>query len=318
MKQVTKDFQYETDLSEAIVGVTIEQEAGVIRNVVLLTGEKISRNKTFYTKKVMQEAITRYEGAKMFLDHPGPKEGDVRSVRDLGGVYKNVRLEEGRHLKADLHLLPNKDVRNLVIPIAEARIAGVGLSIRDRGKGRDENGVFLVEGFATKGPYSIDLVTEASVNENLFESTDGRSSDGGDDMKIEEIKLDELQSGNPTLVEAIRKQERDAVMKDLEAKLKKGDDAEKVILSLKKQKVLAEANLPKETAEKVSKLIDSETVSFELAESIVGSHKDLIAALPNGKREPKVNGHGGGREGDITESKLPTDEELIEAVVNAK
>ena len=309
-KNKFQDFEHEVNLSEAIGEATIDKENGVIRNVVILTGEKVSRNKTFYTRKALEEAVGRYEGAKMYLDHPKSDDGAVRSVRDLGGLYRNVRLEEGRVLRADLHLLPNDTIKNLVIPIADAKPAGVGLSIRDRGKGRDENGVFLVESFAPKATFSIDLVTEASVNENLFESIEG-----GSDMKIEEVTLDDLQKGNPTLVEAIRKETRDAMLKELEEKIKKGEQADKLILEAKKSKILAEAGFTKEVSEKVSKLIEAESISVELAESIVASHKELIEKTPPAGA-PKVLGHGGSGK-EPNEAELPTDEQLAEAVENA-
>lgn len=313
MKNGLRNFDHVVDLIEAIGSASLDKENGVIRDVVILTGEKVSRNKTFYTKKALEEAVKRYEGAKMFLDHPRSDEGAVRSVRDLGGTYRNVRITEGRFLRGDLHLLPNPEIRDIVIPIAESKPTGVGLSIRDRGKGRDKDGVFLVEGFAPTGPYSIDLVTEASVNENLFESIEEDT-----DMKIEDIKLDDLQEGNPALVEAIRKEARDAVMKELEEKIKKGEEADKVILEAKKGKILAEAGLPKEVADKVKALIESESVTLELAESIVVSHKEIVASIKGGStKDPKVNGHGGERKKELEEAELPTAEKLAEAIHKA-
>src|SRR6266850_3924510 len=58
------------ELSEAMAGTQIKKDLGVIEGVLLLTGGKISKNKTLYTPKVLQEAVARYEGAKMYLDHP--------------------------------------------------------------------------------------------------------------------------------------------------------------------------------------------------------------------------------------------------------
>lgn len=307
-----RNFDYVSDLLEAVGGTTVDKEQGIIKGVVILTGEKVSRNKTLYTKKALGEATSRYEGAKMYIDHPKPDEGNTRSVRDLGGVYRNVRIEEGNKLKADLHLLPNANIRDLVIPIAESRPDGVGLSIRDRGKGRDEGGVFLVEGFAPKSTFSIDLVTEASVNENLYESYEG-----GEDMKIEELTLEDLQKGNPALVESIKLAEKDALMKDLEEKIKKGESADKAILEAKKSKALFEAGFTKEISEKVGQLINTESVTLELAESIIKTHKELIASTPPAGM-PKVKGHGGtSEEKSLTESDMPSDDELAAAVMKA-
>jgi len=308
-----RKFEFESGLEESVGPATIQEDSGVVGGVVLLTGEKVSRNKTFYTKKALNEAVSRYEGAKMYIDHPKPNEGSNRSVRDLGGVYKNVRIEEGKFLKADLHLLPNPDVRNLVIPIAESKPTGVGLSIRDRGKGRDENGVFLVEGFAPKGPFSIDLVTEASVNETLYESEKG----GDDEMKVEELKLQDLQDGNPSLLESIRAEERANVLKEYEEKIKKGETADKVILEAKKTALLVSAKFEKNVEEAVKKLIMADSVSFEQAEGIIKTQAELIESLKPAPVDPKVKNAGGVKEQNLDEEHEPTDEEIIESIMNA-
>lgn len=310
-KNVTRSFEFQQDLLEAVMTATVDKDQGIISGVVLLTGEKISKNKTFYTKKALGEAAARYEGAKMFIDHPADKASSVRSVRDLGGVYKNVRIEENKFLKADLHLLPNPEIRNLVFPIAEAKMAGVGLSIRDKGHGREEDGVFLVEGFAGKAGFSIDLVTEASVNENLFES-----NQGGDKMELNKVTLEELLEGNPTLVEKIKADERGAVMKELEEKIKKGEDAEKMLFKAKKIQALTEANLPKEVMDKISPIIEPEEVTIEVAEGIIKAQKEILEGLkkPSGN-DPAVKGHGDSKdEKHLIESELPSDEELVMAL----
>jgi hypothetical protein len=308
-----RKFEFESDLTESVGGASIQTDAGIIGGVVLLTGEKVSRNKTFYTKKALNEAVARYEGAKMYIDHPKPDEGSTRSVRDLGGTYKNVRIEEGKFLKADLYLLPNPEIRNLVIPIAESKPNGVGLSIRDRGKGRDENGVFLVEGFAPKGPFSIDLVTEASVNETLFESTEG----GEEDMKIEDIKIEDLQSGNPSLIESIRADERATVLKEYDEKIKKGESADKIILEAQKLAILTSAKLPEDHSAMLKEIIISETVTLEQAGVIINKHKELVEKLTLTKPDPKVKNAGGSKDGNLEEGNEVTDEELIEALVRA-
>lgn len=306
-----RSINYIQDLSEAMPFASISSDKSVIENVVLLTGEKVSRNKTFYTKKALAEAVKRYEGAKMYIDHPGPNDGPNRSIRDFGGTYKNLRIEEGKFLKADLHLLPRQDIRDVVIPIAEAKPMGVGLSIRDHGKGREEDGVFLVEGFAPGRGFSIDLVTEASVNENLFESETG----GNKDMKIEEVKLSDLEEGNPSLLEKIRGEAKTLVMKELEEKLKKGEDANKMLIQGRKLLALAEADLPAEVREKLKVMVEPDSISLEMAESFIKAQKEIVEAISKTKPgEPKVKGHGGtpaGKTGDETE--LPSDEALVEA-----
>lgn len=301
-----------SELQEAMASTRIDKERGVIEGVLILTGDKISRNKTLYTKKALSEAVSRYEGAKMYLDHP--KNGEtVRSVRDFGGTYKNVRLEEGNRLRADLHLIPNEEVRSTVIPIAESKPAGAGLSIRDRGHGREENGVFLVEGFAGKTPFSIDLVMEASVNETLFESTQG----GNEDMDLSKVTLEQLIEGNLALVESIRSTERQATLKELEEKIKAGEDAPKIQARAKKMLALAESALPTEVLAKIKPLIEAETTTPEAAEAMLKTQKEILEAMKPAPKsgDPKVTGHGASKETPLSEGELPSEDELARAIV---
>jgi hypothetical protein len=323
MKPKNHSIDSTIELAEAMSSTKIDRERGVIEGVLILTGEKVSRNKTLYTKKVLQEAVSRYEGAKMYLDHPANGQ-TVRSVRDFGGTYKNVRLDEGRFLRADLHLIPSESVRSTVIPIAESKPAGVGLSIRDRGHGREENGVFLVEGFAGKGPFSIDLVMEASVNETLFESTQG----GGNDMDPKELKellsklsLEQLQESAPALVDAIRSAERTSVLKELEEKIKAGEDAQKLSARAKKQIALAESGLPTDVVAKIKTVIEADATSVEAAEAMVKVQKEILEAMKPasgaGKaKEPSVTGHGASKETtELSEGELPSEDDLARAIL---
>lgn len=307
-----KAIDVTSELEEAMSSTRINREKGILEGVLILTGDKVSRNKTLYTKKALSEAVSRYEGAKMYLDHP--KNGEnVRSVRDFGGTYRNVRLEEGRFLRADLHLIPNEGVRNTVIPIAESKPAGAGLSIRDRGHGREENGVFLVEGFAGKTPYSIDLVMEASVNETLYESTQG----GAEDMDLSKLTLEELLKDCPVLVESIRSTERTAVLKELEEKIKAGEDAPKIQAKAKKMLVLAESGLSKEVIEKIRPIVESDAMTPEAAEAVIKAQKEILEAVKPAPKagEPKVTGHGASKETTLTEGEVPSDDELAHALL---
>lgn len=315
MSKKNQAIGLDTELSEAMAGTQIRKETGVIEGVLLLTGDKTSKNKTRYSRKVLQEALTRYEGAKMYLDHPA--EGvKVRSVRDFGGTYRNVRIEEGTKLRADLHLIPNDSIRSTVIPIAEAMPPGVGLSIRDRGHGREEDGIFLVEGFAGKGPYSIDLVMEASVNETLFESNQG----GSDEMDLSKLTLAELTEANPALVEKIQNDARTASLKEVEEGIKAGKDASAIMVKGKKLLALAESGLPKEVIEKVRPVVEQESTTLESAVALIQAQKEIVEALKpattvNRGGKPKVHGAGGSTDAAISEgAELPSDEEIARTI----
>ena len=301
------------ELSEAMAGTQIRKDVGIIEGVLLLTADKVSKNKTQYTKKILQEAVTRYENAKMYLDHPAPGV-KVRSVRDFGGTYKNVRIQEGNKLRADLHLVPNESIRSTVIPIAEAMPPGVGLSIRDHGHGREDNGVFLVEGFAGKGPFSIDLVMEASVNETLFESNQG----GNDDMDLSKLTLAELTEANPALVEKIQNEAKAAALKEVEEGIKAGKDAGALLAKGKKLIALVESGLSKEVIEKVRPVVEQESTTLETTEALIKAQKEIVESLKPAKTPgtgmPKVKGQGGSTDAALSEGELPKDEELVTAL----
>ena len=313
-KNGNRQIDQEVDLAEAMTQARINKETGVIEGVLLLTGGKISKNKTLYTPKVLREAVTRYEGAKMYLDHPKAGES-VRSVRDYGGQYKNVRLEEGSRLRADLHLVQNAEVRTTVIPIAEAMPAGVGLSIRDRGHGREENGVFLVEGFAGKGPFSIDLVMEASVNETLFESNQGGSDDMDKKELLASVTFEEIQEAAPALVEKIKTDAKTAALKDLEEQIKAGKEAPAILAKGKKLIALAESGLAKEVLEKMRPVLEQDSTTLDSAVALIQAQKEIVEALRPAKgNDPKVKGQGASTERTLGESELPSDDELARAL----
>ncbi len=287
-KNGLRDIELVYDLKEAIAGATIDKEKNIIHDVVILTGEKTSHNKTFYTKKALNEAVTRYDGAKMYLDHG---DSPVRSVRDFGGTYQNLRLEENK-LKADLRVTTNPSIRDIVFPLAEAKAGG--LSMRDRGKGREEDGIFLVEGFASKGPFSIDLVTEPSVNKNLFESDQNIEDEEGGDMKLSEVTKEKLLEENKELVESIQKDGHDLAYKEVEEKIKKGEGADKILLLANKKMKLSDAGLPKEISEKTMKLIETDGISLEVAEGIIDNQKSIIEQFTKKPKDkdPEVKGNG--------------------------
>jgi hypothetical protein len=313
-KNDSQEINAEMELSEAMAGTKVNRDTGIIEGVLLLTGDKVSKNKTMYSRKVLQEAVNRYQNAKMYLDHPAPGV-KVRSVRDFGGVYKNVRIEEGTKLRADLHLVPNESIRSTVIPIAEAMPPGVGLSIRDHGHGREDNGVFLVEGFAGKGPFSIDLVMEASVNETLFESNQGGNEDMDKKELLASVTLEEFQEVAPALVERIKNDARTATLKELEESTTAGKDAKTVLAKGKKLLALAESGLSKDIMEKVRPLIEQESVTPEQADAMIKTQKEIVEALkPPTKKDPKVKGQGGAAETTLSEGELPSDDDLARAI----
>jgi hypothetical protein len=305
----TKNLCESFDLEEAMGGVAIDDANGVLNGVVLLTGNKESQNKTFYTSKALLEAQKRYEGAKMYIDHSVDAKGN-RSIQDFGGIYKNVRMD-GERLRADLHLLESK--RSLVMSIAKMRPAGIGLSIKDRGHGIEKDGVFFVEGFAPKSAFSIDLVAEPSVNKDLFESTNSNEEDV---MDYKSLTVDALTKERPDLIESVQNAGKAAILKELEEAKNLGKKSEMIAGKLG---LLIESDFPKDISESVKKMIMADDISVETAKSIILGQKTLVeslqAAAKKGEGKAVVKGMGHRKDEDVEESAkdLPTDDEIASA-----
>jgi hypothetical protein len=286
----------EKDLSENILleeafgqAQGVDDANGVIKGVTLLTGEKVSLNKTFYSRAAIEQARTRYEGAKMYLDHPAKGENN-RSIHAFGGIYKNLRIEENR-LKGDLHLLESK--REMVVGIAKMRPAGVGLSIKDRGFGVEKDGVFTVEGFTDGAVFSVDLVSEASVNKDLFESRKNNSRQE-DQMDWKVITADALKKERADLVESIASEATASLVKELNEAKAKNKDAAPLLEKAEKMCLLADAGFDKEVREHVRKMIEPESINVETAKAIINGQKVLLESFAKkaANGNPKVTGVG--------------------------
>lgn len=295
----SKNLSELVSLQESIGSAEVDETNGLVKGVVILTGNKKSKNKTFYTDKSLKEGVVRYEGAKMYLDHPKAGERN-RSIRDLGGHYENVRIE-GNLLKGDLHVL--ESVRPIIMSIAKTKMKGVGLSIKDSGHGQEKDGMFLVEGFNDVDDYSIDFVTSASVNQNLFESTKG-----GEDMK--ELTLEKLREERPDLLESYKAEVTKDLVKELQEAKEKGGNSDAVVLKANKTLALCEANFSNELRPKVLSMIESADISMESAKSIIKGQKEIVEAFQkaNASGAPDLNGgkpkslqEGKGGDADISD-----------------
>lgn len=284
-----RELIYEADLTESVGSTAhIDDANGVINGVTILTGEKTSLNKTFYTRDALEQAKTRYEGAKMFLDH-APKGESNRSIHDFGGVYKNLRID-GNRLKGDLHLVESK--RQMVVGIAKMRPAGVGLSIKDRGYGVEKDGVFFVDGFTEGATFSVDFVSEASVNKDLFESRESKTQE--DTMDWKAVTAEELRKERPDLVESITTEATSGLVKELNEAKANGKESAAVLEKAFKMLALAEAAFDKDVTEAVRKMIEPESVNLETAKAIIAGQKNLLEALAkkSGNGTPAIKGVG--------------------------
>lgn len=271
-----KDLIYNLSLEESVGTAIIDAGNKVIKNVVLLTGNKVSHNRTKYLESAVQEALTRYEGAKMYVDHASKTDKaerhGVRSVRDLGGVYRNVH-RDGDKVIADLHVMESK--WPMVQDIANARPAGVGLSISDRGRVREDGGVTLVEGFEPGASCSVDLVSEVSLNKDLFESKD----EGGMQMDWSKVTVAELNEHCPDLVKSIKAEATAPIQKDLDEAKAKLEAGEAKAFEASKLALLAEAKMSDEAKSILKKVLVKKETTVEEAKSMIADQIALVTKL---------------------------------------
>lgn len=298
------------DLAESMAGTRVDEAAGVVHDVVLMTANKVSKNRTKYSMASLKEAQTRYEGAQMYLDHPRTDElkerRGNRSVRDLGGTYKNLRVVgEGAaqpKLIGDLHLMEHN--KAIAISIAKNPPKGTGLSLRDRGVVREESGVTLVEGFEGDA-FSIDLVVNASLNQGLYES---QTEIGGDDqMDMKTLTVEELRKDRKDLVEAIEQSAVAALKKQLEEAGVKTVEASKLV-------ALAESVMPLEFKDAIKPAVMKVEVTLEEATKLIASQVALAAKvqLKPAPKDPAVRTQGA-RSADVEEGADKTTAEQFEA-----
>src|SRR5439155_14652751 len=57
-----------------------------------------SKNGNHYPSEVLQESMPLFEGARAFADHGKPGDLPERSVRDLVGYYRYVRMEDAQRV----------------------------------------------------------------------------------------------------------------------------------------------------------------------------------------------------------------------------
>ena len=157
--QATKRFRefFESGISQD----KINADSGVISDVKVI-GFK-SRNGREYSPQALREALSMYEGARVYCDHS--LEG--RSVTERWGQLRNCRFVEGAGIFGDLHFLTKHPMTGAILE-SIARFGDSGLSHDAEGVVEQVNGKNVVT--KLQAVYSVDFVESPATNRNLFES----------------------------------------------------------------------------------------------------------------------------------------------------
>lgn len=148
---------------------SIDRENKVIRGVRILGLS--SRNKRRYPESVVKEAVAKYEGARVNVDHPSRDDhGADRGMTEGFGWLQNVHFAggDGAGLFGDLHYYEAHPAKDLVLERAERRPDSFGLSHVIDGGLKYEGEEAVVESIAQV--VSVDIVSDPATTGGLFES----------------------------------------------------------------------------------------------------------------------------------------------------
>jgi hypothetical protein len=142
----------------------VDREAGVIHGVKLIGRQ--SRNGREYSSDALRDAIPKYEGVKVYVDHdPGAN----RKVDDWVGVVENPTLRSDG-LYGDIRLRKQSARYEEICEAAEDFHDAFGMSHVADGESRMVGGIEIVE--SINEVFSVDIVTVPATASSLYESTD--------------------------------------------------------------------------------------------------------------------------------------------------
>ena len=171
----------------------VDESKGIIYGVKLL-GEN-SKNGRRYTPEAMRQAVQLYEGAKLYVDHPGRGDfGADRKFGDWAGVFENVRYREGQGIFANERLRKSNEHFGGIIEAARNFPTSVGHSHVADASFRQEGNTEIVE--SIEEVFSVDLVTDPATTAGMFESRNKRMSDN--ETIREKVTLKRLIESTPT------------------------------------------------------------------------------------------------------------------------
>ena len=187
----------------AFSGGRVDAVNHVIRNVKILGTE--SRNGREYPPATIRAAASKYEGAKVNVNHPKGSPSSPRDYQDRIGSLQNVRVD-GAGLYGDLKYNPGHPVAPMLEYDAEHNPGACGLSHNVQARtSRGVGGKLVVE--AIERVTSVDLVADPATTGGLFEHVESVESEtlasptAG--WTFLEILRGRQQGGTAELVEAV-------------------------------------------------------------------------------------------------------------------
>lgn len=260
---------------EATAGATLNREAGIIENMVILASESL--NGRHYTGNCMLNALPLFENVQVFANHG---EEFSRDVKDLLGGYKNVRFEENK-VKGDLHLVCGSELKEMIFNIAEKFPNLAGNSIDATGKYYLEGDVTVIEELTHVN--SVDIVTKPATTKGFFEEI------GEQKMKT----LAELKESAPDVYAKAIQEGKDSRKDEVKALTEKVTNLTESNTALEAKVSLQESAGKIDTILKESKLPE-DVKTDKLRENLISigaeKAKDFVVSMEESINTVKGNG----------------------------
>ena len=165
----------------------------------------------YYPAETLKAAVSAFEGARAFANHPRKseeKELPERDVRDLTGYYRNVRAADDGRLLADFHVVGKS--REWLWPMVAEAVTNkpdlVQLSINALGRTKlaDVEGRASVYVESIVGANSVDVVTTGAAGGTFAGAL--LAGDGGDftDSLLAALTFDEWRAVQPAFVDKLK------------------------------------------------------------------------------------------------------------------
>ena len=300
-KRVIRNVDIAEDVHVPTIDKIIQEEGKptILHGIKILGME--SKNGRRYTDSAMSNAVTKYEGAAVNVDHP-EKEG-ARSFRDRIGTVEGVHHRPGNGLFANVQCNSRHPDTATLVGWVESNPSAVGFSHSIRAKGSvDADKKFVVEEIMSVN--SVDLVTNPATTAGLFEQTEPEEKERGDTVEFAELTLEEIAKKRPDLARAMQESQKDAdaqkaLLEERDA-LKKANEEftmkETVAVHCGKvDALLKESKLPKTAVTEEWKAflyaadLEAVTKMIEERKTLVGS---IGTTLPKSKEQNVKEGDG--------------------------
>lgn len=281
-------------------GATVDRQANIIRGVKILG--LTSQNGRNYLPETLRRALSLYEAAPVYFNHPPKNSTADRPYEDRFGETCNVRLTESG-IYGDVKFNPKHPRAEQVLFDIENNTSKVGFSPDHYGDGPMRNGRRIVESISRVK--SIDIVANPATNRSFSESEGDHDMELAEQLAESRANETKLTSENAGLKEQLTKlTEQVGALTGEKAALQEQVDAAAAATKAAQHKakigeLLAEHKVPESarTKEFVALL---ESSSLEAA---TGAIKSLAESFKAGngrpKSDPPASGGKGGSTGDF-------------------